>query len=65
MVKHSAEVRIEKIKRRFNGFRLVSDAGLIIPATLTERLGLTRLINEELDRGTRPGASRPERKAMT
>ena len=65
MVKHSAEVRIEQIKHRFDDSGLVADAGLIIPATLAERLGLARLIREKLDLGTRPGASRPERKVMT
>ena len=65
MVKHSAEVRIEQIKPRFDDSGLVADAGLIIPATLAERLGLARLIREKLDLGTRPGASRPERKVMT
>ncbi|MBK5232946.1 MAG: IS1380 family transposase [Thermoleophilia bacterium] len=65
MVKHSSPVRIEKIKPCFDDARLVSDAGLIIPATLAERLGLAKLINEKLDLGSRPGAVRPERKAMT
>ncbi|MBK5233994.1 MAG: IS1380 family transposase, partial [Thermoleophilia bacterium] len=54
MVKHSAEFRIEKIKPRFDDSGLVSDAGLIIPATLAERLGLATLINEKLDLGSRP-----------
>ncbi|MDQ5893896.1 MAG: hypothetical protein QG596_157 [Actinomycetota bacterium] len=65
MVKHSAGVRIEKIKPRFDDSRLVSDAGLIIPATLAERLGLAELVSEKLDLGSRPGAARPEQKAMT
>lgn len=65
MVKHFDQVRIEKIKPRFDDSGLVSDAGLIVPATLAERLGLATLINEKLDLGARPGANRPEQKAMT
>ena len=65
IVKHSAEVRIDSLKAVFDDSRLVSDAGLIIPATLAERLGLAQLIKEKLDLGTRPGAARPEQKAMT
>ena len=64
-MKHSAEVRIDSLKAVFDDSRLVSDAGLIIPATLAERLGLAQLIKEKLDLGTRPGAARPEQKAMT
>ena len=64
-MKHSAKVRIDSLKAVFDDSRLVSDAGLIIPATLAERLGLATLIIKKLDLGTRPGAARPEQKAMT
>lgn len=64
-MKHSDGVRSEKIKPRFDDSGLVSDAGLILTATLTDRLELVKLIGETLDFGSRPGGARPERKAMT
>ncbi|MCA1701263.1 MAG: IS1380 family transposase, partial [Actinobacteria bacterium] len=49
----------------FDDQRSVADAGLILPATLAERLGLERLINRSVDLGRRAGGFRPGRKVMT
>lgn len=57
--------RLDSIKPSFDDQGLLADAGLLLPATLAERLGLAKLIAEKLDLGNRPGAARPERKAMT
>ncbi len=47
----------------FNEERLISDAGLLLTATLAERLGIEELVNESvwLPYGT-PGAALPGRK---
>ncbi|MGH2902502.1 MAG: IS1380 family transposase [Solirubrobacteraceae bacterium] len=51
---------------QFDEQRLVSDAGLLVTATLAERLGIEELVNESvwLDPGL-PGASLPGRKVMS
>ncbi|MGI8726719.1 MAG: IS1380 family transposase, partial [Solirubrobacterales bacterium] len=58
-------VRLDSIDVRFNDQRSVADAGLLLPATLASRLGLAELVAEKVELGDRPGAARPERKAMS
>lgn len=62
----SAPRRLDQIRVEFNEPRLVSDAGLLLTATLAERLGVEELVEESvwLPYGT-PGAALPGRKAMT
>lgn len=55
----------DSIKVSFDDQRLVADAGLLLPATLANRLGLAELLAEKVDLGDRPGAARPERKAIS
>jgi len=57
---------VDSVKVRFDEDRLVSDAGLVLTATLADRLGLEGLVNESvwLGYGT-PGAALPGRKVMT
>jgi hypothetical protein len=57
---------LDQIAVRFDEQRLVSDAGLLLPATLAERLGVERLVNDSvrLGRGV-PGAALPGRKVMS
>ncbi|HET6497394.1 MAG TPA: transposase [Thermoleophilia bacterium] len=43
----------------------VADAGLLLPATLAERLGLKELIDEHVHLGAAPGAANPGVKALT
>lgn len=49
----------------FDGAQLVADAGLHLPATLAERLGLRRLVDELLDLGQAPGRANPGDKILT
>ncbi|HET9719172.1 MAG TPA: IS1380 family transposase [Solirubrobacteraceae bacterium] len=71
MVQHAADVlsgpgRLDQIDVQFNEPRLISDAGLLLTATLADRLGLEGLVNGSvwLGYGT-PGAALPGRKVMT
>jgi len=61
----SAPASLDSVAVSFDDSRSVADAGLILPATLAERLGLERLINGWVDLGARTGAFRPGRKVMT
>ena len=71
MVHDAADVvagpaRLDSVQVAFDEPRLVSDAGLLVTATLVERLGLEELVNESvwLGYGT-AGAALPGRKVMT
>ncbi len=57
---------LDSVQVRFDEQRLISDAGLLVTATLAERLGLEQLVNESvwLDRRA-PGAALPGRKVMS
>lgn len=57
--------RIDGLQVVFDDDRAVANAGLILPATLAQRLGLEGLIDEGVDLGERPGAARPGRKVMS
>lgn len=66
MVNDSRATRkLDSIDVRFDEEGLVADAGLLLPLSLAGRLKLAELVAEKLDLGSRPGAARPERKAMT
>ncbi len=70
MVHDGADVtgpaRLDAVKVRFDEDRLVSDAGLLLCATLADRLGVEELVNESVWLGYRtPGAALPGRKVMT
>ncbi len=59
-------INLDSVRVAFNEQRLVSDAGLLVTATLAERLGIEELVNESvwLDRSA-PGACLPGRKVMS
>jgi hypothetical protein len=59
-------VNLDSVRVAFNEERLVSDAGLLVCATLADRLGVEELVNESvgLDRRA-PGACLPGRKVMS
>jgi hypothetical protein len=61
-----APATLDQIAVRFDEQRLVSDAGLLLTATLAERLGVERLVNDSvwLGHGV-PGAALPGRKVMS
>jgi hypothetical protein len=58
--------RLDSVAVEFNEPRLISDAGLLLTATLAERLGLEELVNESVWLPYRTaGAALPGRKVMT
>src|SRR5437773_7751921 len=57
-----AAVRPDSVAVEFDDERLIANAGLLLTATLSERLGLERLVDETVDLGERAGAARPGRK---
>ena len=71
MVDDSSDVpegpaNLDSVQVRFDEQRLVSNAGLLMTATLAQRLGIEELVNESvwLDPGL-PGAALPGRKVMS
>jgi hypothetical protein len=56
---------LDRTEITFDDDRAVANAGLILTATLAERLGIEATGNEMVDLGDRPGAARPGRKVMT
>jgi hypothetical protein len=57
---------LDSVGVQFNEERLISDAGLVIAATLAERLGVEELVNESIWLPYRtPGAALPGRKVIT
>ena len=55
----------DRIRIAFDDHRLVSNAGLILPATLALHLGLPQLVQEHLDLGDAPGRANTGDKMMT
>jgi hypothetical protein len=60
-----ALVRPDLLGVEFDDERLVANAGLMLTSTLSERLGLERLVDETVDLGERPGSARPGRKVLS
>jgi hypothetical protein len=59
-------VNLDSVRVAFNEERLVSDAGLLVTATLAERLGIEELVNESVWLDPRAaGAALPGRKVMS
>jgi hypothetical protein len=56
---------LSRLDVAFDGAQLVADAGLVLPATLAERLGLRRLVDEVVDLGEAPGRANPGDKLLT
>jgi hypothetical protein len=56
---------LDGIKVAFDDDRSVSDAGVLLVATLARRLGVEVLVNECVDLGRRVGYFRPGRKVMS
>ena len=55
----------DRIHVAFDDHRLVANAGLILPATLSRHLGLPQLVQERLDLGDAPGRANTGDKMMT
>jgi hypothetical protein len=49
----------------FDDDQAVANAGLLLPATLAERLGIEAVVDQLVDLGDRPGHHRPGRKVLT
>jgi Transposase DDE domain group 1 len=61
----SSHVVLDHVDVAFGDEHAVAHAGLLLPATLAERLGIEQLTDELVDLGERPGAARPGRKLLT
>ncbi len=55
----------DRIKIAFDDDRLVANAGLLLPATLAEHLGLDELVDNHVDLGDAPGRANTGDKVMT
>ncbi len=56
---------LDAIDVTFDDERLVADAGLMLPATLAQHLGLRELFDDHVDLGQAPGHANVGHKAMT
>jgi len=56
---------LDRTEITFDDDHAVANAGLVLTATLAERLGIEAAVNETVDLGGRPGAALPGRKVMT
>ena len=55
----------DRIRIVFDDHRLVANAGLLLPATLAQHLGLRELVDRQLDPGGAPGRANTGDKMMT
>src|SRR3954471_22760544 len=65
MVHADGPVGLDAITVEFDDERAVADAGIVLAATLAERLGIEALVDEAVDLGERPGAANAGAKVMT
>jgi hypothetical protein len=66
MVKVFAEpVRPDSVGVEFDDERLIANAGLVLVATLSRRLGIEQMVDRMVCLGERAGASRPGRKVLS
>jgi Transposase DDE domain group 1 len=56
---------LDRIDVVFDGTQLVADAGLLLPATLVQHLGLRELVERHLDLGAKPGRANVGDKLLT
>lgn len=49
-------MKLDSLRAVFDDERAVANAGLVLPATLGQRLGLEELVDETVDLSGRPGA---------
>ena len=61
----SSHVVLDQVDVAFDDQRAVAGAGLLLAATLAERLGIEQATDQLVDLGDRPGAARPGRKLLT
>jgi hypothetical protein len=56
---------LDQVDIAFDDQRAVALAGLLLPATLAERLGVEQVTDQVVDLGDRPGAAHPGCKLLT
>jgi hypothetical protein len=56
---------LDRLDVAFDDDRLVADAGLLLPATLAQHLGLKELVDAHLDLGDGPGRTNVGDKLLT
>ena len=56
---------LDRIQITFDDHRLVNNAGLLLPSTLAQHLGLPQLVDRHLDLGRAPGRANAGDKLMT
>ncbi len=56
---------LDRLEVAFDDDRLVADAGLLLPATLAQHLGLKELVDEHVRLGAKPGAANAGDKLLT
>ena len=61
----SSHVVLDQVEIAFDDQRAVASAGLLLPATLAERLEIEQATEQLIDLGDRPGAARPGCKLLT
>jgi hypothetical protein len=65
MVHDDVPVGLDGVGVCFDDERAVADAGIVLAATLAERLGVKALVDATVDLGDRPGAANAGAKVMT
>jgi hypothetical protein len=65
MVHADAPVGLDGVTVEFDDERAVADAGIVLTATLAQRLGIEMLVDRTVDLGERPGAANAGAKVMT
>ena len=55
----------DRIQIAFDDHRLVNNAGLLLPATLAQHVGLRELVDRHLDLGNAPGRANAGDKMLT
>jgi Transposase DDE domain group 1 len=65
MVHDDVPVGLDAVEVRFDDRRAVGDAGIVLAATLAERLGIEALVDETVELGERAGAANAGAKVMT
>jgi hypothetical protein len=53
----SSHVVLDQVEITFDNERAVAGAGLLLPATVAERLGVEQVTDQLVDLGDRPGAA--------
>ena len=56
---------LDRLETAFDDDRLVANAGLLLPATLAQHLGLQQLVDAHLDLGAAPGGANVGDKLLT